>query len=41
MQQEATLATIDAALWSQLQLPEEAILAATCLLKQTVTESVL
>lgn len=41
MQQEATPATIGGALWSQLQLPEEAIFAATCLLKQTVTEPVL
>lgn len=38
MQQEAMPPTISGALWSQLQLPEEAIFAATCLLKHTVTE---
>lgn len=38
MQQEAMPPTISGALWSQLQLPEEAISAATWLLKQTVTE---
>lgn len=41
MQQEAMPPTMSGTLWSQLQLPEEAISAVTCLFKQTETEPVL